>query len=714
MSSFTGTTESGQSHDPGLQLAPVGEEPPDHALLTKAFEECQAGLQTVFDQCYANYTTRFALWSGQSSDGKKHAREGSKIDPTPWDGASDLQVFLADDAINSKVAMKCLAFRKASVVAVPVNGSGTDIKRGKEVSSFMRWEVLTQIPEVGREVELLDNYLEQDGFAAMGVFWEEKQEKVLTRVTLEQIQQQFPQLQMAELIDDPEGSDAIQAIFEEQYGCTRAKAKKMLAELRKNGKTSVPTLGRKKSHPVLRAFNLNQNLFIPYSSTDIENAPAIYRVEYYSAEQLRGFANNAEWDKEWVEAAIDRCKGRLITLTQSEYQQPISRSFLYQEQRFTDLIGVVHAYQRLSDEDGYSGIYHTVFSPILGPDDTQDGYAKTGLLGTADGKYPFVLFRREYLSRKLHDSRGIPEPAKPFQQQIKVHKDSVIDAASYSILPPMMYPLGRPPTRWGAGARIPERRSGEYHFADRPAYDPSTAASEAQLRADFNQYNGFASKETDNTFAAAKNQNDVDKFMESWGDVFRMVWSLYKCYGDPQVYYNVIGVKQAEPIPFNKGDEDEEFDFIVRFQVDSLDADKVMQKLENVAKICQTADRDGITDWSELLQLMIEAIDPVIAERVLQPKDTGTQKTVHDLQTMLAKVFSGTEQDLPLGTPPQLAQQVIQNYVQNDPVTQKRLQDKQDPFGQRIQKLMKQAQFQLQQQQNATIGRIGTAPAPTV
>ena len=46
-------------------------------------------------------------------------------------------------------------------------------------------------------------------------------------------------------------------------------------------------------------------------------------------------------------------------------------------------------------------------------------------------------------------------------------------------------------------------------------------------------------------------------------------------------------------------------------------------------------------------------------------------------------------------------------YVQGDPVVQQRLQNPQDPFGKRIEKLTKQLQFQIQQRQNAKIGRLG-------
>lgn len=706
MSSFAGTNlVNGQSSDPGLQLAPVGSDGPDHSVLTKSYQDCLANLQGFFDQCQENYATQFALWTGQTADGRKHQREGAKVDPTPWDGASDLQVFLVDEAIIAKIAMLSMGFRRASVSAMPVEGN--DIKRSKDVANFMRWLVLTQIPKVAREVKLLAMFVQQMGIGAMGAFWEETQEKILQTVTVDQIQAQFPNLAVQELMYSEDAVDDIEAIFEEQYGCSKTKAAKMLAELRETSATTVPVLGKKKSRPVVRAFNLNQNLFIPNHATDLETCPAIFRVEYYPPEQLRSFVKTSGWDEAWVEAAILKCRGQTLTMSENEFNQPISRSFMYQEQQNArDLVGVVFAYQRLSDEDGNSGIYLTIFNTQLPPDGTQKGYAKYGLLGYAHGQYPFTIFKREWLSRKMHDSRGLPEPGKPIQQQIKVHKDSLIDAASLAICPPMMYPLGRPPLRWGAGARIPERRTGEYHFADRPAYDPSTEKSEAGLRADFNRYNGFVDQKTDPTFSNYKNQDEVEEFLNNWTEVMEQLWSLYKQFGSEQVFFRVVGVKQQDPIEFHKGQDDEEFDFKLTFDVQSMDAERQQQKLEALAKICATFDKYGQIDYSEVLQIAVQTIDPAWAESMIEPRETGTQKTVEETNNMLAQSFAGVDRDINLNAPPQLVQQTIQNYFAKAPDVQKRYQE--DPaFKARLDKLAKQTQMQLMQQENKKIGRYG-------
>lgn len=707
MSSFAGTPTIQDDSDPSLQLAPAENSGPDFGALKKGFETCIADLQPFIDQCQQNYQTRYALWNGQSSDGKKHSRpgNGTTIEPLPWDGASDLRVYLTDEAINSKVAMMCAAFRKASIVANPVEGN--DIKRARTVAGFMRWLVQTQIPEVHREVELLGNYLNEKGIAATGQFWETCQEKTLTTVTLDQLQQQYPQQNIHDLIFASDLQDTILSIFEEIYGCSASKAKKMLNELRNTGSTTVPTVGREKSYPVVRAFNLDQDLFIPAFSTDLETAPAIYRVQYFTAEKLRSFVHTDKWDEAWVESAITKCRGQLITLAENEYNQPISRSFVYQQQRFTDLIGVVYAYQRLSDEDGVPGIYLTIFNPQLPADPNHDGYAKFGLLGYAHGQYPFVIHRREFLSRKLHDSRGLPEPGKPLQDMIKAHRDARIDGASIAMVPPMGYPIGRPPGRWGAGARVPERRPNEYHYLDRPQADPITEKSEEILLTSFYRYNGFVSRETDPTFAGLKNQQEVDKFLAGWGCAFKQIFKLYQQYGSDEVYFRVIGLKQEDAVLFSKGDPNEDFDFMLGFQVESMNPDIMFEKLEQIAKIVSTADRDGIVNYSEWLQVMIEAIDPTIADRILDPKNVGTARVVSEMQDMLAKVFAGQEQEIKLGTPPDVGLGVIQNYVQNDPVVQQRMQNKNDPFGQRIEKLSKQLNFQKVQQQNAKIGRLG-------
>jgi hypothetical protein len=707
MSTYGGTaTPSDERKDPAFQLAPADGDGPDMEAVLYAYQRTMSDNQPFVDQCRLNYETRYAIWNGQSSDGKKHGREGGgKIDPTPWDGASDLRVYLVDQAINFKCARNGLALKKASMVAIPVNGN--DIERANVVGNFMKWLTNTQVPDVDREQELLSNYLWEKGVALTGQFWQTKQEKTLKILDIDGMQKQFPQINVELVLNHPELEEHLKDVISQRFDCSRAKATRILKDLRKYRTTTVPTLAKEISRPIVRAFCLDRDVFVPSWATDLETAPYIWRVEYFTAEQLRSFAQSEEWDEDWVEQAILKCRGQMITSIPDSTLQPISRSFVYIDRKlmYTDLIGVVFGYQRLSDEDGVPGIYLTIFNPHLPADEKQQGYAKFGLLGYQHGEYPFVLHRREFLSRKFHDSRGLAEPGKSFQDQIKAHRDSRCDAASVAILPPLCYPLGRPPTRWGPGARIPERRPGEYHYADKPGEDANTDESESLLVKTFNEYAGIVNPNEDPTMANTMGQSETIKWLTGWSKVYRQIWKLYQQYGDDKVVFRVMGLQKAPPQVMQKGDPQEDFDFWLSYDALSMNTDAQTTKLENIAKICATADKYGQVDYSQLLQLMLESVDSSIAERIILPKEQASQQFVQQEQLALAKISAGIDQDIHPGDPAQLGLQVDQQYAQTPDVAT-RLQNDQ-AFAQRLQKRMKQYQFQLTQAKNAQIGRLG-------
>ena len=696
---------------------------PDFNQLKNAFQKAVSDNNPYCVQTASNYASRFAIWPGQSADGKKHSRgPQGQVDPIPWDGASDLRVYLIDNLINDKVAMILEAINKSSLVAQPVQGN--DIARAKQVSTFMKWMIKTQMPDFDREVELLAQYIEEKGAAVMGQFWEKSQEKILQTLRVSDFQSAFPAIDIQQLLESGDADDYLKSTFEEHYKVSRSKANKMLRELATKGETNVAIVGPEKSYPVMRAFNLDTDLFIPPDTTDIEQATGIYRVQYYTPEKLRSLVNTDGWDKNWVENAIATAKGRMLSVTPVEYMQPMSRSFIYTQQRFTDKIGVVWAYQRLSDEDGIPGVYLTIFSPDIPPSaggsfangDTygeHDGYAKFSLYGDNDGKYPFVLYRREYLSRKLHDSRGLPEPLKPLQDTIKAHKDSRIDTASYNIMPTIFYPIGRPLLKWGAGARVPERRPNEYHYGAPIPFDETTEASLATLNNDAKEYVGFLKDDNGEPVNTDKNQSEINKIFTALSASLTQVWNLFKKYGDEVTYYRVVGIQSEQNTKFKRGPENEQFYFSFRYDVRDSDSDFSLQKIESLMQFASQMDRTGAVDWTEFLQVAFEAIDPNLASRILRPADVGTEKVIEDVQNDCTKLWAGISVNVKPNTPPQIAQQTLQNWAQSPDVVARYQAD--PAFQKRVQVYQQQVQMLLDQQQNQQIGRLGAVqPTPVI
>jgi hypothetical protein len=98
----------------------------------------------------------------------------------------------------------------------------------------------------------------------------------------------------------------------------------------------------------------------------------------------------------------------------------------------------------------------------------------------------------------------------------------------------------------------------------------------------------------------------------------------------------------------------------------------------------------------------------MFADYVLQPAEEAQQKVMKDVTDDLSKIYAGIEVPArPNGA--QIAMQMLEAYVQQPDVAQRAQSD--EAFGQRLQKYAEQYQFQMQQMQNAQIGRIGTAPA---
>lgn len=715
----------GGESDPGLLLAPPDGQV-DITVLKSAFETTVRDCSSYNSQCRQNYETRFAIWNGQSSDNKKHAREGANTEPTPWEGASDMRVYEVDAAINYKVAMYSMARRKANLIAIPVNSG--QIERAKTVSNFMRWLVNTQIPHVDREDELLCQYIKEKGIGIMGQFWEKRQEKVLDVIKLSDVEAMLQQghrqngrdpaaqPSAGELLSHEDTQEMFENGLMQFYEVSRRKAAQMMKELVRDGETSIPVNGREISRPVLRAFNCDEDIFIPPYATDIETSPYVFRVQYYSAEQLRGFVHSDGWDADWVEAAIRTCKGKMITMVPDQSTEPISRNYIFRYQRFNDLIGVVYGYRRLSDVDGVAGIYLTIFNPDLaaseGTETANRGYAKHSLLPYRHGQYPFVVHRAEYLSRRIHDTRGIPEVGKQFQDNVKACRDSRMDAASIGILPPIGFPQGRAPGSWGPGARIPERRAGEYHFMDRPSVggDANTEKTEEIQIGAFREYNGIHTGDEDNQVATTLNQFEMDRYLSGWSASLWQVWKLWQQYGEDEVYFQVIGVKHADASVMKKGSPEENFDFYMTYDAINFDPEARADKWQRITDLCIKADRDGVVNWTALLQMQLESEDPVVAETIIMPKTQATQQIISKVQGDLVDISGGVGKNYTPGTPPQLALQVIQQWLGQSDVQQRMQQD--SAFRQRAQTYIKQASFQLQQQHNAVTGKLGAAPVP--
>jgi hypothetical protein len=658
---------------------------PDIMALANAYDTCLIDLDYYFESCLRSYNDRRNIWDGKSDDLRKNGANAF-----PWQGASDQEVNVVGERIDMYVALFDQALQRSHIKAFPTSMAA--MPKAAVVSGFLKWMRSTYIPDFKRQMELGGNYLMEKGIMVSYVGWNREKRSYLQSISLEQIQEASPDL--VELIlsgqDDEVLLDLIQQSFPD---LSTKRAKKAIKDLRKMGVAEIPLPRQTVDCPVVYACAPDGEVMFPSYISDPQRAPYMFWRTFLTAQELEKKVTNEGWDREWVDNAIETLRGKDSMYLDGEKVKTQTRLPITDD---NDLVMVVYAYQRLIDEeDGSEGIYCTVFHPQT------EGFAKHELLNGYDD-YPFVVTRLANDQKRMYEVQTFSDILRGPQMQIKTERDSRIDRASLATLPPLMHPAGRPPSDWGPGRRVPYRRLGEIAFGPIPPQDNGSVESELSMRSQADRAIGL---DLENPLSAARQQYYIGKFLDHVKDVLTMAWKLYQRMGPDEVFFQVTG--NPNPQVMTKGSPDEDFSIMVSFDSLSSDPETAETQLKNMVQLVQL-DRNGIMDVNKLLEFAASSINPIFADYVLQPVEESQQKVAKNVTDDLAKIFAGIEVPAqPNGA--QIAMQMVQAYVQQPDVAARAQSD--EAFAARLQKYAGQYQFQLQQAQNAEIGRIGTAPA---
>ena len=668
---------------------------PDIRTLNYAYDQTVTELEAYFDLCRTSYDDRRNFWPGKSRDHRKHG-----ADAFPWEGASDIECHVIDERITRLVSLFMSALKRANIRAFPVESS--DIERSKLVSGFLKWMVSSgYIPRFFREMELGANYLLERGILISYVGWHREDRSFKQNINLAQVGEISPDVYRA--IESGNQDEELIILLQNTFGgLSEKRAKKALKELRKGGETELPIVRRQVNAPEVKTLAPDGDFFFPPYVTDPQRAPYCFWRTYYTPQELQNKVTTDGWDEDFVEYVIDKYRGVNIDSIEREQEGRRSISLTDNAYEAEELIEIVYGYQRLIDEeDGSEGIYCTVFHKEFTGNETTPGYAKFELLNGYED-YPVVVTRLSEDGKRLYDAQTMPSLLRGIQNQVKVERDSRIDRNSLATLPPILHPVGQAPNDWGPGRMIPYRRKGDLDFAPTPTYNQGSLEMEKTLTELADRLVGL---DEGSQMSQIRQQFLVDKFLSHTAEVLRMAFKCFQRFGADEIFFRVTGT--PDPQIFTKGDPDENFDILINFDVQNTDPETVKNKLAQFVQLNQLNANNRL-NVDSLLDIAAVEIDPVMADAVLQPVETAQQEMVKNVTDDLAKIYAGIEMPArPAGA--QIAIQVIQQYSQQPDVTQ-RLQTDQS-FAARMQKYAGQYTFQIQQAQNAQIGRVGTAPA---
>lgn len=681
------------------------------ATLAKEFSTAATGGDMWWNRTQQNWQSRYTWWPGQSQDGRKwQANYGQPV--FPWDGASDVRYPLVDTYILEDSAMLVTGLFQSRLSALPTEGN--DTAKAANTTNFLRWMLFNQMTELPREAELLANYMLERPVAVMGVFWDKQEQLVRHDITLPQIAEMVAEAEadsdlamLPRMIINEGMDDATVAMLERLLPDVKPKVlRKLVKDLRTKGEGSITVAETVKDRPSVVALCHGEDFFAPPEVTNLEDARCLFWREFCTEAMLRDRVDAMGYDEHWVEQVVQRGKG---AVTQTGFQDTKRMQGGLPYQRLydtTNLIEVVHGYYKQADDDGITQLKCSVFCPAVLTDERDNSIvAKDELLDYAHGEYPFILFRREDLGRRLTDSRGYGEVAYTWQWQVKQELDMQIDRAQLATCPPLHHPPGKAPNNWGPFTKVPTLRQGEYSFADIPKFDPGSMQVTATMKRIADQYFGRAVPDADGRYAVVRTARMMQKWLQNWNRVATQVLQLCQQYMPESFWFRVVGnAKGAQKM--NREEIMGKYDVTMTFNPMNLDPNYTEQKIKAISEAVAALDVNGITNRDELLTYVIETIEPSLAERLIKPGEEASQGEIEDEKAILGRLLQGMEENVKPGQAYQLRLQVLQNEIASNPVAQTIIAGN-ERVREVVEKRIQQLTFQLQQRQNAVIGRLG-------
>ena len=683
-----------------LEFDPKGK--PDVTALSQAYQETRSELGDFMERRQDDFDQRFQIWPGKARDNRKHSRAGGG-EPFPWEGASDLSCNLIDDVIRSHVGMLMSVMKRANLVATPVESG--DVERAAVVQNFMKWMIQVKMENLLREYERGFNHLLEKGIMVHYVYWEQKEQKVLETINLAEIAQTMPEL--AEMLLDEANDETLKELFSVQYAVSAKKAGAILRDLRADGEATIPVTTMIHNRPAMRALACDEEIYWPSWTMNPQDAPYVFLAVHNTAEQLRAKVSTDDWNEEWVEHVIETTRGRNSDNEVNYSRERHRTTNVDRNSSDDDTIRCIYAFQRLMDEDGVSGIYCTVFHPdVTETHEVTKPWAKHELLPYRHGEYPFVTTKLEEFSKRLYETRSYPEIGKSWEQQLKAEMDAAVDRLSLSTLPPLEHPVGRAPTRWGPGVKVPYRTPGEYRYADTPRYDGSSVEMRDNIRRMAFEYFGRNHVGVDPMDVNNKQQSLVDKCFNHVKQVMDQVWSLYQQYGSDQEYFRVIGVNDVQR--FDKGAGGERYDFYMQFDVGLLEGGQIVERVKAISEMVGVLDKNGVVDTEKLLAMVVEQTLPGAADKIIQPRETAVNRAVDEERATIAELVAGVPPNVKPNDAHETKLQIFQQWLSQPDIQEKVQQD--EALQARVQNYFQQRNFQIQQKANAQIGRQGANP----
>lgn len=692
---------------------------------------------TAWRQRQTSEDVRLCRWSGQAPDGKKHREYMDGEEPFPFEGASDGRVRTADSVVNFLVAVLVTAATKMQWQMVSMNS--TDMLASQKMQTLLRWLMRSQLgKDLRAQLILTAQYMLGDspGASILGVYWCEETAIGMETVKAADIAQAVGKAALASgsvrthqdaqragqelqaIFNDPNREDDLMELLRQYVGdaVTKERLRDMVKQMRETGEAEFPMPYRRYAGPKLAAKRLYEDVWFSGDTVyDIQKCRMVLDGEWLFESELRARVADPyyNYSEAFVEEAL-KFKGKpAFSETNTDEMRQVEGDYSTgarnrNPEPHKDQVQILHAYWKATTDTGDAGVFTVTYHPQVKEQAAND----VRLLDYEHGKYPFVFFAREILTKRIIDTRGLPETLMTHQAALKLLHDSIGDHVSLSTLPPVKVPRNRPDLSLVLGplVKVKENRPGEIDYMKGPDYPRAAEAHREELRRQIAEYTGVpVSATVSPMFQQVLLQFAVDGFLENWREVLVQIMQLAQQYLTDEDIARVTGGSPMV-LPRSRQDIQGQFDMTVAFDAAVLDQEQLIKKLEVVNKVILTMDSTATVNRSKLVTLAMTMLDANWAEAVCEPPEVASMNEILDEQQNFTKIATGIAPPMILqGQNHALRLQFYQQQQQQNPHSFQRLApDAQQILASRIEFL----QQQVDQQKNKAVGVFGTQPAP--
>lgn len=698
-----------------------------------------------------------ARWGGQSEDGRRWASPEDDYEVWPWAGASDTRVRLCEKLVKEHCTVGRYALMNAKV-QTKSNRPLVSARDSQIATTLLNWMIYTHCwQEENREKDLMLANRFGLGCSVTSVEWDSQQRLEYIPVSMMSLgafvtkagqslmsqqqkayqtqsasqmsdkqlalgfmqalaQTRSPLLELQDMIKDPAyDADLSRVIQAMSPVVTKQKAKSILNDLRQLRTAEIPVPYVFRSRPRRTTLRPMIDVLFPETTDDLQRAAFVDQVEYVSGTEIQDRIETHGYDAEFVDQVLDR-RGP------SQTGGAMERIAQYRDNGYT-VIGPggrngsgrdvkndwtedieLHHFHMLVQDHGVPVIFTTVLHMDL------DIVAKHEPCEYQHGEMIFHGHRFETEDRPLLSSRGIPEIAYSWEQEIKKQRDGRTDRIDLVLRPPIWTTAYDEVSKYKSqlgipGMIVPMRRFDQIEKDKPPIWDPGSIEIEKTINAAANAH--FWGDPENTVMVQLRPQELSDALHSEEKPIVNQQWQLTQQYLPPATVARVVGPLQR-PFEVDREDIQGQFEITITSDTRELDKDWMKEKGAMLASL-RPLDSGGVIDWNTVVKNLFSGIDYDLADTAVKDQGEATDKEVQDeMQAFSLIIGSGRPQPLPKAGNFQLRQQVLQQEfqtaMQTDSDFAKRIQD----FPNTMKVLQTRLAYysrQLQQTQNAAIGR---------